>query len=227
MMDGAKLSVKNISKSFMHGSVKTEVLKNIDITFDQHSSYAIIGASGVGKSTFLHLLAGLDAPTGGKVFFNDQNINAFTPAKTDQFRNQSLGLVFQEPYLIKELSVLENVMSKGLIAGKNKKECREQALKLLDAVGLSEKINSYPFTLSGGQQQRGALARALFGKPIFLLADEPTGNLDRQTGNKVVDLMLKMSKEQGFGLIVSSHDPYVRERMGEVYELREGKLEQQ
>ncbi len=223
-MKQSKIEVSKLSKIFQHGATRTIVLDGITQSFAQGKTYAIIGASGVGKSTLMHLLAGLDQPTDGLVLYDDHDINAFKPASKDQFLNTQLGLLFQDSYLINELSVLENVIMKGIIAKRPKKECIQEGRELLSAMGLQEKIDAPPATLSGGQQQRASLARALFGNPAFILADEPTGNLDVGTAKKIVDLLLETARKNGSGLILSTHDPYVYEKMETVFELRDGKL---
>ena len=216
--------MRNVTKSYEQGTAKIAVLKGVSVTFLQGDSYAITGISGSGKSTLIHLLAGLDTSTSGQILFNDMDINTLQEAKKSHFLNKSIGLVFQYPYLIKELTVLENVMIKGLIAGISGQECASQAAILLDQVGLSSKKDNYPGQLSGGQQQRVALARALMNKPDFLLADEPTGNLDLQAGIAIIDLIVQAQKEWGMGIIISSHDEYVAKKMGNVYELQNGLL---
>lgn len=223
-MQQATLIAQDISKKFTQGTEKITIFDCVNVIFTKSHSYAITGISGSGKSTLMHILAGLDTPTNGNVLFNNQSIHAFSTADRSQFLNQSIGLVFQSPHLLRELSVLENVMIPGLISGKNKNECIEHAKTLLNHVGLFEKKDSKPGELSGGQQQRVAIARALFNGPAFLIADEPTGNLDLATGKSIIDLLLSCRDEWGMGIIISSHDEYVVERMDEVYELNEGKL---
>ncbi len=218
------LRIQGIKKTFssMHGDF--QVLRGVDYSFESGATYAISGASGTGKSTLLHILAGLVRPSEGTVFINEQNIALFDEAQREKFLNKRIGLLFQMPYLIKELTVLENVMTKGLIAGQQIDACKQEALSLLNQMGLIDKIEEKPPVLSGGQQQRVALARALFGKPSFLLADEPTGNLDPKTGKTIVDLLVKSQKEWGMGIIVSTHDAYVAQRMEHQFELVGGTL---
>lgn len=218
------LSLVELCKWYTQGSSTIIVLKDVSATFKKGHSYAITGISGSGKSTLLHLLAGLDTPSSGALFFNGINIQSFNDSQKSIYLNKSLGLVFQNPYLIKELTVLENVMIKGLIAGKGYNTCMQEAKTLIEHVGLSAKIVAFPGQLSGGQQQRVALARALMNQPEFLLADEPTGNLDLQTGQAIIDLILQLQKEWNMGLIISSHDEYVTRKMETVYTLKEGKL---
>lgn len=218
------LRAQRIEKLFLSKDGDIAVLKGIDYTFEQDHSYAISGASGTGKSTLLHILAGLTAPTKGSVMVNEQNMSLFDDKQREQFLNKTVGLLFQMPYLVKELTVLENVMSKAYIAGTLDQDAKNRAIALLEQVGLKEKIHALPPVLSGGQQQRVALARALFNKPAFLLADEPTGNLDPKTGAMIVDLLLQYQKEWGMGIIISTHDDYVAERMQTRLLLTDGNL---
>ncbi len=224
MNNSAVLATNNLKKTFIQGDVQLEVLKGVSVAFTQGNTYALTGASGTGKSTFIHLISGLDIPSSGTVFFNNKNIADFTAQERQQFLNKSVGLVFQLPYLIQELSVLENVMFKGLLAGNSPAQCTEKAHVLLAHVGLSEKAQSKPATLSGGQQQRVAIARAIFNEPVFLLADEPTGNVDVDTGMRIVDLLRACQKQWGMGIVVSSHDAYVAKCMGMTYRLEHGLL---
>lgn len=189
-----QLATKNLKKYFIQGQQHYKILKGITSVFERGKSYAITGVSGVGKSTLVHLLAGLDAPTSGNVLYNNIDIKSFTSRQKEQFLNQSIGLVFQSSHLIGELTILENVMIKGLIAGKNQDQCLRQAMELLKLVGLFEQKEQKTMSLSGGQQQRVAIARALFNEPAFLLADEPTGNLDIKTGKAIVDLLTDCKK---------------------------------
>lgn len=227
VMNKAMLRIKCVTKEYLQGAQKITVLKDISGTFMQGGSYGITGVSGTGKSTLLHILSGLDTPTSGDIFFNDVSLVHADQVMHEQFLRNRVGLMFQQPYLIKELSVCENVMMKGLIGGMDAHECEQQAVQLLQHVGLSEKITAAVNTLSGGQQQRVALARALFGRPAFLIADEPTGNLDEKTGSAMVELLLSCQQQWGMGMIISSHDQYVFEKMQEVFVLHEGKLEAQ
>jgi ABC-type lipoprotein export system ATPase subunit len=223
-MNNATLRAQALGKNFVQGSLPLEVLKNLSVDFHQTSSYAITGASGAGKSTLLHILAGLEQPTYGNVFFNDHNLAKMSDLQRTSFCNKSIGLVFQLPYLINELSVVENVMIKGLIAGNQLDECRHKAYALLASIGLQDKANTIPSKLSGGQQQRVAIMRALFNEPTFLLADEPTGNLDEKSGNALIDFLLECHQIYKMGLIISSHDAYVTHKMHTVLELHDRML---
>jgi lipoprotein-releasing system ATP-binding protein len=219
------ISAYAIKKSFTQAQEHIEVLKEITASFEAGKSYAITGPSGSGKSTFMHLLAGIDTPTSGTISYEGQNIQQFSDEERRLFLNKSIGLVFQQPYLMQEFSVLENIMLKGLIAEQSAASCKEQAHELLQKIGLSHKADHHPYSLSGGEQQRVALARALFNKPSFLLADEPTGNLDVATGKAIVDLMTDCQKEWGIGLIISSHDAYVAEKMNIILRMENGQLQ--
>jgi len=216
--------MQGISQNFIQGHENIIVLDNIDAIFMQEKSYALTGISGSGKSTFMHILAGLETPTSGTVLFNNKALNSLSASAHSHFLNTSIGLVFQSSHLLGELSVLENVILPGLINGKTKDECQQRAQELLKKVGIFEKKDSKPGELSGGQQQRVAIARALFNQPAFLIADEPTGNLDLATGKAIIDLLLSCHHEWGMGIIISSHDDYVTERMDEVFILSKGKL---
>ncbi len=225
-MQNSTLATQGISQNFIQGQESIIVLDNIDVLFTQEKSYAITGISGSGKSTFMHILAGLETPSSGTVLFNHKVLNTLSPSAHSHFLNTSIGLVFQSPHLLGELSVLENVILPGLINGKTKDECQLRAEGLLKKVGVFEKKDSKPGELSGGQQQRVAIARALFNQPAFLIADEPTGNLDLATGKAIIDLLLSCHDEWGMGIIISSHDDYVTERMDEIFILSKGKLTQ-
>ena len=219
-----KLIVKNLYKSFEQAGKELNVIKGVNFDFERGKTYSIIGASGSGKSTLLHLLGGLDVPCDGVVLCNDHNIFTMNQKTKEKFLNKHLGFVFQFHYLIKELSVIENIILPGLIASKSKKECIQKAEKLLKELGLEDKMYSYPTQLSGGQLQRIAILRAIFNEPDFLLADEPTGDLDAQNAQLIIDLLLNCQKKWGMGLIICSHDKSVYERMEKVLTLYNGIL---
>ncbi len=221
------LTLDLISQAFHNNNQTTSILHNITVQFHQNKSYAITGASGTGKSTLLHIIAGLNAPTTGHVYYNSVEIHALAQQKKALFLNNSIGLVFQSSHMIKELTIIENVMLPGLIAHKHKTDIKKRAVMLLEKTGLSHHIHSRPGELSGGQLQRAALARALMNKPAFLIADEPTGNLDTQTGHIILNLMLEYHKKENIGLIISSHDTIVVAHMDEIFELKNGSLHQQ
>jgi len=218
------LAAHNISKWFKQGNNEFMVLHDVSVTFTHGATYGIKGVSGSGKSTLLHILAGLDAPSRGEVLLDGVSFADMSDAHLMQVRNTQLGLVFQQPYLIKELSVIENIMMPQLIGGKTYEQAHAHAASLLQRVGLQEKSESLPSSLSGGQQQRIAIIRALSNKPLFLLADEPTGNLDEKTGAEIVDFLLECHMQWGMGMIISSHDPYLAQKMSTVYTLHDGRL---
>lgn len=213
------IKLQSVTKTFSTPSHDAQVLKNMTYHFHQGESYAIIGTSGAGKSTLLHILGGLDKPKSGIVLYNDKPLH--------ELYNQPdvachIGFVFQLPYLIDELTVLENVLLPSSIQGKY--SMYGEAVALLKDLGLSEKLHALPRTLSGGQQQRVALARALLSRPVFLLADEPTGNLDAQTGSALVELLLDYQKRFNMGLIICSHDKLIINQLDHVLSLHDGKL---
>jgi len=219
-----QLATSELKKKFSNQGAQSLVLQNISVSFDSDKTYAITGVSGSGKSTFLHLLAGLDKPTAGSVLFDEHNFADFTKKEREQFLQTQIGMVFQSPYLISELSVVQNVMLPAVIAGKKTSEAKHTAQELLKCVGLADRQHAHPSALSGGQQQRVAICRAIINKPVFLLADEPTGNLDVKTGRQIVDLLLLFHKTWGMGLIVASHDQYVAHSMQHLLVLKNGTL---
>ncbi len=224
-MESSLLQLHHLKKRFGQGKNAICVLQDITASFEQGCTYAIMGVSGTGKSTLMHILAGLDVPTNGTVTINGQSLSAMSERQHEQFLQQSVGLVFQSPYLIKELSVKENIMLPGLIASKSFQYCNDKALMLLQSIGLEKKANAKPASLSGGQQQRISLVRALINEPAFLIADEPTGNLDEQTGRDMMRLILRLQKEWCMGIIVSTHDQYVADCMQMRYRLHDGRLQ--
>jgi ABC-type lipoprotein export system ATPase subunit len=223
-----QLSAHQITKTYAQDTENVLcVLKSITIDFSHNKTCAIMGVSGTGKSTFMHILAGLDSPTSGHITYNQKNIDTLPLKERCEFLNKTVGLMFQSPHLINELSVEENVMLPGLIAHQKREWCQMRARELLATVGLHTKYQSPPATLSGGQQQRVALARALFNKPAFLLADEPTGNLDVATGKQIVELLMACQREWGMGMIISTHDEYIAQQMNEIYLIIDGNLQKQ
>lgn len=223
-MEKAVIVACDITKSFKQGSIIVEVLRGINLSLVQGHSYAITGISGAGKSTLLHILAGLEYPDRGSVTYNHKNIADFTKKEKEHWLNSTIGIVFQQPYLIAELTVAQNIALKALIQGKRYSDIESWVDQLLSWCNLSDKKNSYPRSLSGGQQQRVALARALCTKPIFLFADEPTGNLDEETGTKLIDLIVQFQKEWDMGLVICSHDAYVVQSLQTIYRIADGSL---
>ena len=214
----AQLSLKQVSKYFDQAEQRIFVLENSSYDFMAGQSYAISGASGSGKSTIMHMLAGIEKPSVGTINFNQQVITA-----ADLLTK--LGLVFQTPNLIHDLNVWENIALKGLILGVNFTVAKQRAIELLEQVGLAHKISAKPTQLSGGEQQRVAIARALYAQPMFLLADEPTGNLDIATGKKIIDLLIDLQRKYQMGIIICTHDNYVLEKLEYKLYLSNSKLQ--
>lgn len=218
------LEVRNLSKRFIQGQNHIEVLKNINLTVYRGQHVAIIGASGSGKSTLLHLLGGLDRPTQGEVILDRQTLSQLNDKQAGFVRNQKLGFVYQFHHLLAEFSALENVAMPLWIARQDKTTSEHQASAMLQAVGLGHRLTHRPAELSGGERQRAAVARALVNQPRIVLADEPTGNLDRHTAEGVFDLMLKLNREKGSALIMVTHDLELAARADVQYQLRDGEL---
>lgn len=223
-MNAHVITMRAVTKSFGHGPTLRSVLQGVDADFEQGKTYAITGVSGSGKSTLMHLIAGLDVPTSGEICCNGSCLSGLTKNARAAFLNKTIGLVFQSPYLISELSVQENIMLPGLISGAPRSAVRHKVQELLNKVGLADRGSDAPSSLSGGQQQRVALARALVNDPLFLVADEPTGNLDVATGREIIDLLLSCQRDLGMGIIVTSHDAYVAQSMETVLRLSDGTL---
>ncbi|CAN5522064.1 ABC transporter ATP-binding protein [soil metagenome] len=204
---GATIVVKNLSKVYMHGGVALPVLTDVNVELAAGDMVAVVGASGVGKSTLLQILGTLDLPSAGTITFNDEELTRMSASRLAEFRNRRIGFVFQFHHLLPEFSALENVMMPGLIQGVALARARANAKDILGRVGLGHRLTHRPSELSGGEQQRVALARALVLEPALLLADEPTGNLDRATGEAIHQLFLELNQERGSTLLVVTHNP--------------------
>lgn len=218
------LSCRGLVKRFDEGAETLEVLKGLDMQVKLGERVAIIGASGVGKTTLLQLLGGLDTPTSGSVMVSGQDFAKLNGTQRGQLRNRTLGFVYQFHHLLPEFTVLENVAMPLLVRRMPMKQVRTQAEELMTRVGLQDRSTHRPGELSGGERQRVAVARALITEPAVVLADEPTGNLDRKTGQKVLDLMLQMNTELGSSLVVVTHDMGIASQMDRVLELDNGLL---
>ncbi|MCG2754344.1 MAG: ABC transporter ATP-binding protein [Desulfobacteraceae bacterium] len=218
------ISVRDLSKSFSHNGIMVEILKSINLDLDAGETISIVGASGIGKSTLLHIFGTLDRPDSGTFLFQDKDVLLFDNEKLARFRNESIGFVFQFHHLLPEFSAVENTMMPALIKGISKKEAREAAETILVRVGLKDRLSYMANKLSGGEQQRVALARALVLKPVILLADEPTGNLDEKNKNQVHDLLLELNKEIGMTLIVVTHNMELASYMSHIVTIIDGQL---
>jgi lipoprotein-releasing system ATP-binding protein len=218
-------ALENVHKSFSHNGNLIEVLKGIDLVISPGNSLAIMGASGVGKSTLLNILGTLEPPTKGTVLFDNQDVNAMDEAALCQVRNRDIGFVFQFHHLLLEFDALENTIMPALIARSSKRKATEMAKEILIKVGLEKRLTHRIGELSGGEQQRVAVARALIMKPRLLLADEPTGNLDRITGEGIIDLLLSINREEGLSIVVATHNQGLAEEMSHVAEIVDGRIQ--
>jgi lipoprotein-releasing system ATP-binding protein len=212
-MLGARIEIRNLRKSFELGGRVIEVLRGVELSIAAGEMVAVLGSSGVGKSTFLHVLGTLDMPTSGAVLYDHSDVTRWSAAQLASFRNRTIGFVFQFHHLLPEFTAEENCAMPALISGVPRPEAQERARKLLDRVGLSHRLEHRPGELSGGEQQRVALARALIMEPRVLLADEPTGNLDTQTAAEIHGLTVELNKERGMTMVVVTHNADLADRM--------------
>lgn len=218
------LEAKGLYKIYEKDSSELEVLHDVNLQIQTGESWVIVGASGAGKSTLLHILGGLDSPTKGEVFYQGENLFKKSEPDLASFRNSSLGFVFQFHHLLPLFTALENVMMPGLIAGESKEKAKKAALDLLKRVGLEKRAFHRPQELSGGEQQRVALARALVLKPKIVMADEPTGNLDTETSQKVFYEMIKLHEEFKTTLIVVTHNDELAAQFQHKVWMKDGKV---
>jgi lipoprotein-releasing system ATP-binding protein len=218
------LRVEDLCKTFPTGEGRVEVLRGVDLVLRAGERVAIVGQSGVGKSTLLHILGTLDHPSRGSVFFRGEDVFGKRSDELAAFRNRTLGFVFQFHHLLPEFSALENVMMPGLLRGLAPAQARAGAAARLEEVELGHRLHHPVGKLSGGERQRVAVARALALDPPLLLADEPTGNLDPETGERVGEVLLRRSETRGTALVIATHNEALARRIGRVLELRDGRL---
>jgi lipoprotein-releasing system ATP-binding protein len=221
-MSGIKVS--NLSKEYLKEGRSIHVLRGVNVEIPQGEMVSIVGKSGAGKSTFLHVLGTLDRPSQGEVLFDGLNVFSLGARKLAAFRNQSVGFVFQFHHLMPEFTALENVALPAMISRRTRGESEREASALLERVGLGDRLDHKPGELSGGEQQRVALARALVMKPRLLLADEPTGNLDQRTGEGIHGLFEELNAAMGITIVIVTHDPRLADRMPRRLEMHEGGL---
>lgn len=216
------LQAENLDKSLISSDRPLQILQTINLSFSAASTNAIVGASGSGKTTLLGLLAGLDLPSHGKIIFEGQDITALTEDERARLRAGKVAFIFQSFQLLQHLTAYENVLLSLEIL--NEEKARERTLAIMDRVGLSHRLHHYPNQLSGGEQQRCAIARAFVIEPVLLFADEPTGNLDLKTGEKVIDLLFELNQERQTSLIIATHDTKLADRCDRIITLSGGEI---
>ena len=223
-MSNYVLSCTNLTKSYKQGDGILEILTGINLNVSPSETIGIMGSSGSGKSTLLHLLAGLDAPTGGEVVVDGQHLNRLNDNQICKIRNESLGFIYQFHHLLPEFTALENVLMPLIIHGNVGAKEQKQGVELLKRLGLGKRVEHFPGQLSGGERQRVAIARAVINNPKLVFADEPTGNLDNHTSNQVLDIFFQLREELKTSLVIVTHDPQVAAKTSIQYRLHDGIL---
>jgi len=218
------LSVRDLYKSFLEGEKEISILRGLDLDLNHGERLAVVGESGVGKSTLLHLIGTLDRPTKGEILYLDKVIPMDDETALSHFRNREIGFVFQFHYLLPDFSAVENVMVPAMIQRMDLARARSEAERLLEMVGLKDRMSHRPGKLSDGEQQRVAVARSVILEPKLILADEPTGSLDLRIGEEVQDLLFRLNEEKGIALVVATHNRDFAKKIGRQVELREGRL---
>jgi lipoprotein-releasing system ATP-binding protein len=219
------LSVRDLHKSFTEGASEIRVLQGVDLELAEGERVAVVGESGVGKSTLLHIIGTLDRPTGGAVLYRGQPLPLGNDAALSEFRNREIGFIFQFHYLLPDFTALENVMFPALIQGVTAGAAKLRAEMLLELVGLKDRISHRPGKLSGGEQQRVAVARSVILQPKLVLADEPTGSLDLRIGEEVQQLLFQLNQDHGIAMVVATHNQEFARKIGRQVRLKAGKLE--
>jgi lipoprotein-releasing system ATP-binding protein len=218
--------VMDLHKRFVHNSAEVKILRGVNINMERGDTLAVVGASGIGKSTLLYLLGTLDRPDSGKILYREEDVFGFDKDRLAQFRNESIGFIFQFHHLLPEFNAVENAMMPALIKGIGKERAREAAAEILTRIGLKDRLFYRVGKLSGGEQQRVALARALILKPAILLADEPTGNLDKQNSEEIHNLLLELNQELSMTMVVVTHNMELASTMGRCVTISDGQLKE-
>ncbi len=218
------IRIVDLHKSYYDGESELPVLQGVNLEIYMSELLAIVGASGVGKSTLLHIMGTLDRPTAGNVLYDEQDVFTLSDTELARFRNKEIGFVFQFHHLLPEFTALENVAMGALITSSNNKSVYKEAEALLDYVGLSERLSHYPSQLSGGERQRVAIARSLINQPKVVLADEPTGNLDRRSSDAVLELLWDLNAKSGQTFVIVTHNQELSQQVDRVIQLVDGKV---
>lgn len=218
------LEIRDLHKIYEEGTIKTDVLRGINLKIYDDEMTAVVGSSGSGKSTLLHIMGTLDQPTSGEIIFDDEPVSSWNSNQQAEFRNRRLGFIYQFHHLLNEFTACENVQMPLMIAGTERTVSQKKALELLDMVGLSHRVNHKPSELSGGERQRVAIARALANDPSLVLADEPTGNLDFRSAEEVFSIMRKMHEVLGTAFVVVTHDRELAQRFDRKIEISDGRV---